>query len=100
MERRGLRFVRYADDANIFVGSEKAARRVLESLTRFIEKKLKLKVNRTKSRVARSREVKFLGMTILMGGILAISAGAMSNAKAKLKELVPRSGRAPLEAVL
>ena len=48
--------------------------------------------------VTRGKTHEFLGMTILMGGILAISAGAMSNAKAKLKELVPRSGRAPLEA--
>jgi len=97
LESRGLRFVRYADDANIFVGSEKAAKRVLENVSKFIEKKLKLKVNRTKSQVALSRGVKFLGMTILAGGVMAISAGAMSKAKAKLRELVPRGGRAPLE---
>lgn len=44
LEKRGLRFVRYADDANIFVGSEKAAKRVLESVSKFIEKKLKLRM--------------------------------------------------------
>jgi RNA-directed DNA polymerase len=98
LEKRGLRFVRYADDANIFVGSEKAAKRVLEKVTKFIEKELKLKVNRTKSQVALSRGVKFLGMTILTGGVMIISAGAMSRAKAKLRELVPRGGRGPLEA--
>lgn len=98
LEKRGLCFVRFADDANIFVGSEKSARRVLENVTRFIERKLKLKVNRTKSQAALSRGVKFLGLTILAGGMLAISAGALSKAKAKLRELVPRSGRAPLEA--
>lgn len=98
LERRGHRFVRYADDANVFVGSEKAARRVLASLTRYIEGTLQLKVNRTKSQAGRCATVKFLGMTLLPQGMLVISAAALSKAKAKLRELVPRSGRAPLEA--
>ena len=97
LERRGLHFVRYADDCNVFVSSRKAAERVLEKLTRFIEGKLKLKVNRTKSKTGLSSTVKFLGMTVLAGGMVAISAGAMSKAKAKVKELIPRSGKAPLE---
>ena len=66
-------------------------------MTRFIEEKLKLKVNRTKSRTGLSSAVKFLGMTVLAGGMVAISAASMTKAKAKVKELVPRSGRAPLE---
>jgi hypothetical protein len=97
LERRGLHFVRYADDCNVFVSSPKAAERVLEKLTRFIEGKLKLKVNRTKSRTGLSSTVKFLGMTVLAGGMVAISAGAMTKAKAKVKEMIPRSGKAPLE---
>jgi len=97
LERRGLHFVRYADDCNVFVSSQKAAERVLEKLTRFIEGKLKLKVNRTKSKTGLSSTVKFLGMTVLAGGMVAISAGAMTKAKAKVKELIPRSGKAPLE---
>ena len=97
LERRGLHFVRYADDCNVFVSSRKAAERVLEKLTRFIEGKLKLKVNRTKSKTGLSSTVKFLGMTVLAGGMVAISAGAMTKAKAKVKELIPRSGKAPLE---
>ena len=61
LEKRGLRFVRYADDCNIYVGSEKAANRVMESITTFIEKKLGLIVNITKSKVRRPRDIKFLG---------------------------------------
>ena len=90
--------MRYADDCNVFVRSQKAAERVLEKLTRFIEEKLKLKVNRTKSKTGLSSTVKFLGMTVLAGGMVAISAGSMTKAKAKVKELLPRSAKAPLEA--
>src|SRR6185503_13839559 len=53
LERRGHRFVRYADDCNIYVGSQRAGERVMESITHFISKKLKLKVNSDKSAVAR-----------------------------------------------
>jgi group II intron reverse transcriptase/maturase len=62
LERRGHRFVRYADDCNIYVGSERAGQRVMESVTRFITQKLKLKVNEAKSAVARPQERKFLGL--------------------------------------
>jgi group II intron reverse transcriptase/maturase len=61
LETRGLRFVRYADDCNIYVGSEKAANRVMKSITKFIEKKLGLIVNASKSKVGRPRDIKFLG---------------------------------------
>jgi RNA-directed DNA polymerase len=64
LERRGLHFVRYADDCNIYVGSQAAAERVLESVTRFPEVKLRLKVNRAKSAAAPTPERKFLGFTI------------------------------------
>jgi RNA-directed DNA polymerase len=63
LEKRGHRFVRYADDCNIHVQSERAGRRVMESVEHFITKKLKLKVNAAKSAVARPRERKFLGFT-------------------------------------
>src|SRR5499427_5972462 len=53
LERRRLRFVRYADDNNVYVGSERAGQRVMESITRFITHRLKLRVNQTKSAVAR-----------------------------------------------
>lgn len=61
LEKRGLRFTRYADDCIIVVQSEKAANRVMESITRFIEKKLGLKVNVEKSKVARPHQIKYLG---------------------------------------
>ena len=67
LERRGHRFVRYADDCNIYVRSERAGQRVMESITRFITQKLKLKVNETKSAVARPQERKFLGFSFTDG---------------------------------
>ena len=67
MERRGHRFVRYADDCNIYVRSERAGQRVMESITRFITQKLKLKVNEAKSAVARPQERKFLGFSFTAG---------------------------------
>jgi len=63
MERRGHRFVRYADDCNIYVRSQRAGERVMESITRFITGRLKLKVNSEKSAVARPQERKFLGFS-------------------------------------
>jgi RNA-directed DNA polymerase len=67
LERRGHRFVRYADDSNIYVRSERAGQRVMESITRFITQKLKLKVNEAKSAVARPQERKFLGFSFTAG---------------------------------
>jgi RNA-directed DNA polymerase len=64
LERRGHRFVRYADDCNIYVRSEKAGRRVMTGLTRFIEGRLKLQVNTEKSAVARPWQRSFLGFTV------------------------------------
>jgi len=63
LERRGHRLVRYADDCNIYVGSERAGQRVMESVTHFITHRLKLKVNQEKSAVARPRQRKFLGFS-------------------------------------
>ena len=63
LERRGHRFVRYADDCNIYVGSERAGQRVMESITSFITHRLKLKVNQAKSAVARPGQRKFLGFS-------------------------------------
>jgi len=96
LERRGLAFCRYADDANIFVRSQKAAERVKESVTRYIEGKLKLKVNKEKSQVALSRAVKFLGMTIACG-MIVISPQSMKRAMEKVKELTPRRTHLPFE---
>jgi RNA-directed DNA polymerase len=67
LEQRGLRFARYADDSNIYVRSKRAGERVMESVTRFIATKLKLKVNEQKSMVARPWERKFLGFSFTNG---------------------------------
>lgn len=64
LEKRGHKFCRYADDCNIYVRSEKAGQRVLESITRYLEKTLKLRVNRDKSGVGRPWQRKFLGYTV------------------------------------
>jgi len=65
LERRGHRYLRYADDCNIYVRSQRAGQRVMESVTRFITQELKLKVNEAKSAVARPQERKFLGFRFL-----------------------------------
>src|SRR6478736_2630251 len=67
LECRGHRFVRYADDCNIYVRSERAGQRVMQSISRFITQKLKLKVNEAKSAVARPQERKFLGFSFSAG---------------------------------
>ena len=64
LEKRGHRFCRYADDCNIYVKSKRAGDRVMENITRFIEGKLKLKVNINKSAVERPWKRKFLGFTL------------------------------------
>jgi RNA-directed DNA polymerase len=67
LERRGHRFVRYADDCNIYVRSERAGQRVMASISKFITRKLKLKVNRSKSKIDRPWRCKFLGFRIIAG---------------------------------
>ncbi len=64
LERRGLSFCRYADDGNIYVGSKRAGERVMQAVTAFLERRLKLKVNASKSAVARPWERKFLGYSM------------------------------------
>ena len=95
-ERLEGRFLR-ATRRNIFVRTPKAAERVMARIGGYIEKRLKLVVNREKSQVARSDRVKFLGMTIV-GATIAISHKALQSAMAKVKELTPRGTHLTLEA--
>ena len=99
LEQRGLEFCRFADDCNIFVRSSKSAERVMKSISKFIEGKLKLKINRDKSKVGRSCNVKFLGMTII-DGARVISAVSMKTAMQKVKELTPRGTHLTLEETM
>ena len=91
LERRGHRFCRYADDCNIFVKSRKAGERVMETIVNFIEKKLKLKVNRQKSGVRHCTEVKFLGFTGLQDGGIRVADKSIKRLKAKVKEITRRN---------
>jgi group II intron reverse transcriptase/maturase len=100
LEKRGLSFCRYADDCNIFVGSQKAGERVLASITDFIEKKLKLKVNRDKSGVRHCTDVKFLGYTLLPEGKIRVADKSIERLKTKVKELTKRNRGVKLERIV
>ncbi|ABK18873.1 group II intron reverse transcriptase/maturase [Syntrophobacter fumaroxidans] len=88
LEQRGHAFCRYADDCNIYVKSRRAGQRVLESLTRFLANRLKLKVNVDKSAVARPWVRKFLGysMTFHKRPRLRVAPAVVDRMKAKLRE--------------
>ena len=94
--RRGHRFVRYADDCNIYVTSERAGQRVMASVTRFIERRLRLKVNAAKSAVARPEERHFLGFRLrrdpLEGDVdVLLSKRSQERLDGKVRELTPRT---------
>jgi len=94
LENRGLKFCRYADDCNIYVRSRKAACRVMESITGFIEGELKLKVNKEKSAVDRPWKLKFLGFSFYRkkGGMgLRVHSKSVIKFKEKLKKITGRS---------
>ena len=92
LEKRGLRFARYADDCNIYVKSEKAGQRVMESVVKFLTTKLKLKVNQQKSAVAHPWERKFLGFTFKKGksGKIAIHESRVKRLKDKIRGLTKK----------
>jgi RNA-directed DNA polymerase len=93
LERRQHRFVRYADDCNIYVASERAGKRVMQSVAGFIQRRLKLKVNEAKSAVARPQERKFLGFSFTYGANprRRIAPKALLRCKQKVRELTRRT---------
>ncbi len=91
LEKRGHRFCRYADDCNIYVKSRKSGERVLSSLVKFIEKRLKLQVNRDKSGLRHCSEVKFLGYTIMPGGKIRIAEKSIRRFKDKIRQITKRN---------
>jgi RNA-directed DNA polymerase len=99
LERRQHRFVRYADDCNIYVASERAGKRVMQSVTSFIRRRLKLKVNEAKSAVARPQERKFLGFSFTGGAEVKrrIAPKAMLRCKRRVRELTRRTRGISLE---
>jgi RNA-directed DNA polymerase len=102
LECRGLRFVRYADDSNIYVRSERAGQRVMESITRFITQKLKLKVNEAKSAVARPQERKFLGFSFTAGPEVKrmIAPKALDRFKGRIREITRRAKGVSIETTI
>src|SRR5699024_9092345 len=91
LERRGHRFVSYADDLIVMVGSELAVKRVMSSLTVFIESRMRLKVNTNKSQTARPYELNFLGHTVLRDWSLGLSKESEDRFKRKLKSITKRN---------
>jgi RNA-directed DNA polymerase len=105
LARRGHRFVRYADDANVYVRSERAGQRVMASLIGFIERRLRLKVNHAKSAVARPEDRHFLGFCLRRDPqsgsvVVLLSERTKRNAMARIRELTPRAWGGTLESCI
>jgi len=100
LEKRGHKFCRYADDCNIYVQSQAAGERVLASMTRFLEQKLKLRVNQEKSAVAVVSERKFLGHRLLPGGRLGIAPQSLERARGRLRQITRRSRGVSMQQVV
>jgi len=95
LERRGLRFVRYADDFEVFVRSKRAGRRVMASIRRFLERRLRLLVNEEKSAITRPEDVHFLGFRFVVnddGGVeVHLSNRTKDRLSTRIRELTPRT---------
>lgn len=102
LEKRNHKFVRYADDSNIYVQSKRAGDRVMESITRFLECKLKLKVNQQKSAVARVNERKFLGFRFIIAKrvLRGIAPEALKRFKNQVRQITRRSCGKCIEKVI
>lgn len=102
LERRGHRFVRYADDCNVYVRSERAGLRVMEGLKAFLSQKLKLKVNESKSAVARPGQRKFLGFSFTSGEKVKrrIAPKAILRFKERIRELTRRTRGVSIERMI
>jgi len=102
LERRGHRYLRYADDCNIYVRSERAGQRVMESITRFITHKLKLKVNEAKSAVAQPQVRKFLGFSFTAGPEIkrAIAPKALDRFKQRIREITRKAKGVSMEKTI
>lgn len=99
LEKRGYKFVRYADDCNIYVRTQRAGRRVMKSIKTFIEKKLRLKVNEKKSTVDRPWRCKFLGFSFTSNKEpkIRIAKQSIQRMKEKIREITSRSQPLPME---
>lgn len=100
LESRGHKFVRYADDCNIYVRSQMAGERVMESVSNFIESKLKLIVNKDKSQVCEVNQTKFLGYTIQKDGNLSIAKKSIDRFKEKVRSITKRNRGVKFEQLI
>ena len=102
LEKRGHRFVRYADDCNIYVRSPRAGERIMAGIERFLAKRLKLKVNKAKSAVAKPAARKFLGFSFTSGRMpkRRIAPPALARFEARVRELTRRTRGASLEQIV
>lgn len=100
LERRGHCFCRYADDCNIYVRTREAGERVLASVTRFLEEKLRLRVNQEKSATAPVQERQFLGYRILGDGRLAMAPRSLERAKRRIRQITRRNRGISLERMI
>ncbi len=100
LEKRGHAFCRYADDCNIYVQSKAAGERVLSSVTGFLERTLRLRVNRDKSAVAFIAERKFLGHRLLPGGGLGIAPQSLDRARGRVRQITRRNRGVSLPDVI
>lgn len=103
LESRGHKFVRYADDCNIYVKSRRAAERVMANCVKFLEGELKLKVNRTKSQAGSPLRLKFLGFTLCKIGKktgIRPHGKSIKRFKDKIRELTSRKQARPVELIL
>ncbi|ENC6732779.1 group II intron reverse transcriptase/maturase [Vibrio navarrensis] len=100
LERRGHKFCRYADDCQIYVRSEEAAHRVKESITEFLEQKLKLTVNREKSAATRVTERAYLSHSFKIDGTLLISKSAQAQMKKRVRKITKRNRGRELSVII
>lgn len=100
LERRGLSFVRYADDVQIFVGSQASAERVMRSIRNFIENRMRLKVNKTKSGIRRPLSSTFLGYGFMWDGSLRLSRRSEVRLKSKIKAITSRKRGVSFQQIL
>lgn len=100
LTKRGHTFCRYADDCNIYVGSEHAGKRVMESVKQFLSSVLKLQINETKSAVALVNERQFLGYKIGLNGWLSVSDDSLKRMKDKVRQLTKGNRGVSLESVI
>jgi RNA-directed DNA polymerase len=103
LEKRGHKFVRYADDCNIYVQTPRAGERVMASVKAFLGKKLKLKVNPKKSKVDRAQRVKFLGFSVFKRNgetLIRVANRSLERLRDKLRRLTKRTRSGRLEEII